>query len=131
MSDRRPAERHPVLLAVDDEEDMRFLMELCFDSTGYEVRTASNGLEALEMLAADGIDLVFLDLRMPVLDGWAVLDRLREGPPLHDVPVVVVSAHASIEAQEEALRRGARSVLTKPYTRDELLELADRYAPAA
>lgn len=126
MSGPNPTRR--VLLAVDDEEDMRFLMQLCFDSTAYEVRTASNGLEALELIAADDIDLVFLDLRMPVLDGWAVLDRLRESGSL-DVPVVVVSAHASDEASQAALDRGARGFLSKPYSRQQVLELAATHAP--
>lgn len=124
-------DHRPVLLTVDDEEDMRVLMGLCFDPTDYELRTATNGAEALEMIAANGIDLMFLDLRMPVLDGWAVLDRLNETAVIKEIAVVVVSAHASEDARDEALRRGARSFLTKPYSREEVLELAARYAPAA
>jgi CheY-like chemotaxis protein len=88
---------------------------------GYDVEDAADGYEALERVAARRPDLILLDLMMPVLDGWTVLDRLREmrDPP----PVVVVSAYLD---RGRAVAAGAAGYINKPFRSAELLEACER-----
>ena len=83
-----------------------------FELEGYQVVTAANGLLALDAIDGGGIDLVLLDLQMPELDGMAVLRRMREAG--HDVPVIFLTAHGSIEKAVEAVRLGAFDFIEKP-----------------
>src|SRR5262249_16794120 len=75
------------VLVVDEEEDVRELLKTVLDDAGYAVETAANGAEGLAKISAVQPDLVLLDLNMPVLDGWEVLERL---PRLNQPPVVVI-----------------------------------------
>jgi len=112
-----------VLLVVDDEDDIRVLLQMYLGPAGYDVRTANDGLEALERLADTHVDLMLLDLRMPKLDGWGVLQRMRDDPKFAAVPTVVLSAHASPEAARRALEAGAVAFLNKPVSQEDLLAL--------
>lgn len=115
------------ILVVDDEPDIRMLVRITLDGEGYDVVEASNGEEALEQIAREEPDLVFLDLRMPGIDGWGVLDRLSENGELERIPVVVVSAHASHGSSQRALSLGCRGYISKPFDPDELLQAAERF----
>jgi two-component system response regulator AtoC/two-component system nitrogen regulation response regulator NtrX len=113
------------VLIVDDEPAARVGMKRALAKSGYELLEATTGLEALERISAVGPDLVFLDLNMPELDGFGVLDRLRtlEGPqPL----VVVLTAYGSERIAVEAMKKGAYDYLAKPYDIEELRLLAQR-----
>ena len=114
------------ILVVDDEPDIRLLVRITLDGEGYDVVEASNGEEALEQIEREAPDLVFLDLRMPGIDGWGVLDRLSKNGDLERIPVVVVSAHATHGSSQRALSLGCRAYISKPFDPDELVETAER-----
>lgn len=105
------------ILVVDDEKDMQSLLSCILETTGYAVDCANDGRQALDKIEADRPDLVILDLVMPVLDGWGVLEALGgfADPP----PVVIVSAFAD---QSRALQLGALSCLSKPFRLGDLIQ---------
>jgi signal transduction histidine kinase/serine phosphatase RsbU (regulator of sigma subunit) len=110
----------PSVLFADDNADMREYVTRLLDPH-YEVRTASDGAAALEMLRAAPADLVLADVMMPGLDGFGLLSAVREDDALRRVPFVMLSARAGQEAAVEGLRAGADDYVVKPFTADELL----------
>ncbi|EFL52146.1 response regulator receiver protein [Solidesulfovibrio fructosivorans JJ]] len=109
----------PKLLVVDDEEIARMNMAHVLGKEGYEVRTAGDGLEALDVLTAGfAADVVVTDLKMERLDGMELLRRLRRTAP--DAAVVMVTGFATVGTAVEALRAGAAHYLGKPVNLDEL-----------
>ncbi len=112
-------ERDAAVLVVDDDESSRdFVREVLGDS-GFQVRTASSGPDALTMLAADTFDGVLLDVRMPGMDGLELLRRYRSGGGR--VPVIVLSALGSSDEVVKAMKVGATDYLTKPIEPADLL----------
>jgi two-component system, NtrC family, nitrogen regulation response regulator NtrX len=110
----------PRILVVDDEPAIRDTMRMILEYDGYEVLLAGSGQEGLTMAERDSPDLVFLDIKMPGLDGLEVLSRLRgtnEG-----LPVVIVSAHGSTTTALEAGRLGAFRFIEKPLSKDYVLD---------
>lgn len=103
------------VLVVDDEENLRHLVELILGRAGYVVTTAGNGREALGRLGE--ADVVLCDIKMPEMDGLAFLDALPEGAP----PVVMMSAYGSVDTAVEAMRRGAYDFVSKPFKADEIV----------
>lgn len=114
-------ERTATVLVVDDEADIRMLVRLVLERAAYRVLEAADGQAALAAIADEDIDLVLLDLRMAPVDGWEVLEHLRDDGILERLPVLVVSAHAGPLAVREALALGCSGVLTKPFVANELL----------
>jgi two-component system response regulator AtoC len=111
------------ILVTDDEEALRHLLRLLFEREGYEVVVASDGLEALEVLdRRPDIRIVFTDIRMPRLDGTALLERLR-GRGLF---VVMMSAFGTTETAVEALSRGAWDYVAKPFRPAEVVRCVTR-----
>jgi len=108
------------ILVVDDEPDILLLHRLNLEGAGHEVLLAADGMKALERIGADRPDCVVLDVMMPVLDGWGVLEALRErgDPP----PVLVVSAKSAAADIERALSMGATGYLAKPFDGHTLLD---------
>jgi DNA-binding NtrC family response regulator len=110
------------ILIVDDEPNVRLVLQTALESVGYTVTEAEDGLVALERLigaqGAKPCDLVLLDLQMPKMDGMELLSRLRaEG---NVVPVVILTAHGSISEAVSAMKLGAIDFLTKPITPEAL-----------
>ncbi|MDO9019665.1 MAG: sigma-54 dependent transcriptional regulator [Deltaproteobacteria bacterium] len=100
------------ILVVDDEEDLRAFCEAALAGAGHDVATAADGVEALDALARRRFDLVLTDLRMPRLDGEALLRQVRAAWP--DVAVIVLTAHGSVAKAVEAMRLGVSDFLEKP-----------------
>jgi DNA-binding NtrC family response regulator len=108
------------ILVVDDEKNIQLTLSRALSMEGYVVEAASGGREALEKIAALPVDVVVMDVRMPDLDGLAVLQKARETRP--DLPVVIMSGHGSIETVRSAFKLGAFDYLEKPITeKDKLL----------
>lgn len=107
-------------LVVDDEEDLRYLLRFELEAEGYDVVEAAGGSEALEVLDRQEVDLVLLDLSMPGLDGFAVLEEMRRRGLLPGVRVIAVSAHASEPTVQRALDLGSAGYLYKPFRSSEL-----------
>jgi two-component system, chemotaxis family, chemotaxis protein CheY len=121
----------PQILVVEDDEAIRGLVSDVLRDDGYQVREASNGIEALEQLRAGKPDLIVLDLMMPVMDGWAFVEECRINKYCTEVPIIVTSASHDLPRTAERLRDfGVRTCLAKPFDVDGLLALVERYAPS-
>lgn len=120
----------PTLLVVDDEPDIRLLVRTLL-AEEYDFVEAGGGAEALAILeSTPKIDVVLLDIRMPDVDGLAVMERMSAIDALANVPVVAFSAHAEPRMADDVLRHGARALVRKPFDRDDLTR-ALRAAAAA
>src|SRR5215210_3796363 len=106
------------LLIVDDEQSMRQLLSLVFGREGHQVRSAENGLRALELLRAAPADLIISDVKMPDMGGIELLKAARELLP--DVVVVMMTAFATVETAREAFKLGADDFIQKPFDIEEL-----------
>jgi two-component system response regulator AtoC len=109
------------ILVVDDEAKMRRVLEIMLQKMGHKVLTAGNGLEALALFGKEVIDLVITDLRMAEMDGLQLLQRIREGGA--DMPVMVITAHGTIDTAVAAMKHGACDYIQRPFDID-TLELA-------
>ncbi|MBL0167150.1 MAG: sigma-54-dependent Fis family transcriptional regulator [Propionivibrio sp.] len=109
------------ILVVDDEPKMRRVLEIMLQKMGHRVLTAGNGREAMAIFQANTVDLVITDLRMPEMDGIGLLASLRAQES--DVPVVVITAHGTIETAVAAMKQGACDYILRPFDID-VLELA-------
>ena len=107
------------ILIVDDETSIRQVLRQLFEYEGHEVDMASSGAEAMRRISTDEPDVVFLDVKMPGMDGLAVLARIKEEAP--GLQVVMISGHGTIDSAVEATRRGAFDFLQKPLDTDRLL----------
>src|SRR5437763_5721175 len=112
------------ILIADDEDSLRWVLEKGLRQAGYEVTGVKDGAAAIRAVEAEAFDLVFLDVRMPGMDGLAALGKMRERRP--DACVVVITAHGTMETAIQAMQRGAYDYLTKPFDLDEVLLLAQR-----
>ena len=106
------------VLVVDDQPNVRSLVAAVLARMDYQVDTASDGLQAIGMLTGTSYDLVITDLKMPRMDGIAVLKHSREQYP--GIDVMMISGHATIESAVEATKLGAYDYITKPFHVDEL-----------
>jgi two-component system response regulator PilR (NtrC family) len=106
------------ILIVDDEQSYRQLLKLVFDGDGHTIRTASNGLEAIQLLQEGPADVVISDVKMPDMDGIEMLRSLRETHP--DLGVIFMTAFASVETAREAFKLGADDFIQKPFDVEEL-----------
>jgi CheY-like chemotaxis protein len=115
----------PGILIVDDDPTIRTMFARVLQSLG-EIEQAQSGADALRMLSAKRYSVILLDLHMPVIDGFVVLQTLASKPgPNHDTPVFVVTADVSEQARVRALRQHAVFFLTKPVPLATLSALVD------
>src|SRR6266550_1353324 len=103
------------LLVVDDNELNRDMLTRRLERLGYDVSSAENGIEALKLLRAGSFDLLLLDIIMPVMDGFEVLEQLKAEPRLRDIPVVVLSASDQLDHVVKCIQKGAQDYLSKPF----------------
>jgi two-component system NtrC family response regulator len=106
------------VLVIDDDESLRRVMEYHLREEGYRVVTSADGRAGLEQFQAGPVDLVIADIRMPEMDGMELLARVKAMQP--DMPVVILTAHGTIDSAVEAMKLGATDYLTKPFSRDAL-----------
>jgi len=109
------------ILIVDDDPDIVTMLEDRLQASEYGTVTAQDGVQALEMVEQEAPHLMLLDLDMPRLTGLEVLKRLPKVKTAEDLPVIVMTAHGSIQAAVEAMKDGAYDFLTKPLDKDHLL----------
>jgi two-component system NtrC family response regulator len=107
------------ILIVDDEKNYLLVLEALLVDAGYEVITSGSATEALEIAMSHDLDLVITDMRMPGLDGMEFLAQLRSRQP--DLPVIMMTAYATVEKAVEAMKRGAFDYITKPFKNEELI----------
>lgn len=107
------------VLIVDDEANMRWVLQRALEQAGYQAVAAGRGEEALALAAQQRIDLALLDLKMPGMDGLAVLRELHQRQP--ELPVILLTAYATVPTAVEAMRLGALDYLRKPFDVEEVL----------
>lgn len=114
----------PRALVIEDMANVQRLVEVCLRAAGMEVVTRADGLSGVEEALAHPPDLVVLDIGLPGLDGWGVLNRLRGNPDTAAVPVLVLTAHGSDENRDRAERDGADYFMPKPFAPRDLRRVA-------
>jgi DNA-binding response OmpR family regulator len=114
------------VLIVDDEPNIVTALEFLLRRSGYDVRLATNGAEALEQVDSYRPDVVLLDVMMPVKSGYEVCQKLRERPELSQVKIVMLSAKGSEAEINKGLSLGADLYITKPFSTQDLVATIDR-----
>ena len=114
----------PKILIVDDEARILLLLQSLLKANGYDVVTAKDGNGALDAIKSDTFDLVITDLRMSPVDGLALLKEINALQP--KLPVILLTAYASVETAIDALKNGAFDYLSKPFKVDEMLDIVKR-----
>ena len=114
------------ILACDDEKHIVRLVQVNLERAGYEVVTAMDGKEALQKVADENPDLVVLDVMMPYMDGFEVLQNLRRNPSTRDIPVIMLTAKAQDADVFKGWQSGVDCYLTKPFNPMELLSFVKR-----
>jgi two-component system, OmpR family, response regulator MtrA len=111
-----------LILVADDDADVRELVVFRLVHAGYEVITAADGEEAVELVLARRPDLCLVDVMMPKLDGFAVTERVRASPELAETKVLLLTASVHDSAVERGLAVGADDYIAKPFSSERLLE---------
>ena len=106
------------VLVIDDDDSLRRVVEYNLHEEGYRVITAADGTSGLQAFQSQPIDLVLSDIRMPEMDGRELLTRLKTMQP--DLPVIILTAHGTIDSAVDAMKLGAADYLTKPFNREQL-----------
>ncbi len=112
------SEDGPALLVVDDIEDNRYTLIRRLNRQGYEnVVEAENGRQALDLMRERAFDLVLLDIMMPEMDGYEMLEEVKSDPNLRDIPVIMISAIDEMDSVVKCIELGAEDYLPKPFNR--------------
>jgi two-component system, OmpR family, KDP operon response regulator KdpE len=117
------------VLVVDDEPDLRLLVRLALETFGYQISEAGDGQQALDTISSDPPDVVLLDIKLPIVDGWQVLQRLRSEGNL--LPVIMLSAHASDSTYNKAMEAGCNGYIAKPFRPNDLRDVIEQAKEAA
>ena len=107
------------IMLIDNEAGLCRMMEAVLRDQGYQVKAYVNPVQAVADFTDGAFDLVVTDIKMPEMDGLEVLQHLRRRSP--EIPVIMITAYATVEMSIQALRRGAYDMLTKPFEPDELV----------
>ena len=123
------------VLVVDDSLTVRSYHRMILAAAGFPVREANNGYEALELALAERFDLLLVDVNMPVMDGYSLVEAVRREALAPDVPIIMISTEAAAVDLAEAYRRGANLYLVKPADPEQLVRsallLTGRHPPLA
>lgn len=115
-----------MVIVVDDDPAILDLVEMVLNEEGYEVMTATNGREALELLAAQQPSIVLLDLMMPVMDGWSFCRAVKGNEATRHLPIIIMSADRHLGQKADDI--SADDFLVKPFDIDNLLETVAKYS---
>lgn len=114
----------PKILVVDDEADVRKLLIMIFRDAGYEVLAAENGLEAVDLARKEHPDLIFLDILMPVMDGFQACSKIKSAPATSDILIVFLTAKDMPADWDKGLQSEADVYIAKPFSNERLLFVA-------
>lgn len=118
------------ILLVEDNDSSREMLSRRLAKHGFDVTTATNGQEALDMVRRESPDLVLLDMTLPVMDGWTAVRELRADAAIRHVRVIALTAHAAREDRERSLEAGCDDHETKPVDMPRLLATIERWLEA-
>ncbi|MCB2427745.1 twitching motility response regulator PilG [Methylophaga pinxianii] len=110
------------VMVIDDSKTIRRSAESLLQKAGCEVLTADNGFEALPIISGQHPDIIFIDIMMPRLDGYQTCALVKNNPKYRDIPVVMLSSKDGLFDRAKGRVVGAEQYLTKPFTRDDLLD---------
>jgi DNA-binding response OmpR family regulator len=125
MSAREPENRLAPILVVDDDADIRQLLEDRLRAKGYEVRMESDGLRAVDAVRDELFSGMILDIGIPSIDGMEVLKRIRQKD--HRIPIIMVTASGAKDSAIRAIGMGAQAYLLKPFEAGELDQVVDAW----
>ncbi|MCX7724507.1 MAG: response regulator [Thermodesulfovibrio sp.] len=114
------------ILVVDDDKTTRKMISLILKSKGYEVVTAENGLEALQKLGLEKINLILTDMNMPYMDGIEFIKQVRANPEISNIPIVMITTEADEEEKRKAFEAGVDDYLVKPTNAEQISESMKR-----
>jgi CheY-like chemotaxis protein len=117
------------ILYVEDNEDNVYVVKKRFARAGFTVLVATDGEQGVNMAAAERPDLILMDLRLPVLDGWEATKRIKAQPETRHIPIIALTAHAMTGDREKALAAGCDDFDTKPVELPRLLEKVKALLP--
>jgi two-component system, OmpR family, alkaline phosphatase synthesis response regulator PhoP len=109
------------ILIVDDEEDIRVVLQGCLEAAGFQVRTASNGMDALERIRSNPPDLIIHDVMLPDITGLDVCALIKRDRRLRRIPIILLTARSQPKDRLTAASLGADAYMNKPLKADELL----------
>ena len=115
------------IMVVEDYDDTRLLLRKVLEQLGYSVLEASNGQEAVDIAERERPDLILMDLDLPILDGIAATQRIRQHADLESVPIVAVTAYPMSYTHVKAFAKGCNEYMPKPIDMNELANLVNRY----
>jgi CheY-like chemotaxis protein len=115
------------VLVVEDKASLSQMLQFLFLSKGLNVQIAFNGIEALEKVGGISPDLILLDIMMPQMDGFEVLEKLKGNPDTAGIPVIMLTARKSREDMEKARHLGAVEYITKPFKAVEVVDKVLRH----
>lgn len=119
-----------VLLVEDEDDDVVMLTQLIENIMHYDVAVARDGLDAIRMARNRIFDLVLLDLRLPNLQGFEVVEALRQLVDYRDVPIIALTAYDLADTRDHSLESGCNEYLTKPIDIDRFIQIVSDYLPA-
>jgi excisionase family DNA binding protein len=119
----------PTVLVVDDNEKLREYVRVNLEMEGYTVREAGSAEEGLRVLDETTPNLVLLDVMMPEVDGWEMLQRVQERHGIGTIPVIMFSGKVDEQAADEAASRGAQGFIGKPFNPQELIDQTKQLLP--
>lgn len=114
------------ILAVDDSPTMRGLIGAALTPNGFDVHFAEDGIDGLEKLSRTEPDLVITDINMPRLDGFGVIEGVREDPKFSSLPVLVLTTESGEDLKARARKAGATGWIVKPFDDDRLVSVINR-----
>lgn len=117
------------ILLVEDEKNIILGVRTCLDAVGYHVAVVEDGEAALEFVSQEKPDLILLDLLLPKMDGFEVLETLKGNEDTRDIPIIVLTAKAGEEDRQRSLELGADAYMTKPFRPQELWDMLKKYFP--
>jgi two-component system, cell cycle response regulator DivK len=115
------------IMVVEDYDDTRMLLKAGLEGLGYSVLEASNGQEAVDIAGREHPDLILMDLDLPILDGIAATQRIRQQTEMQSVPIVAVTAYPLSYSHVKAFAKGCNEYMAKPIDMSELMRLVNRY----
>jgi CheY-like chemotaxis protein len=115
------------IMVVEDYDDTRMLLKQGLEMLGYSVLEASNGQEAVDIADRERPDLILMDLDLPILDGIAATQRIRQQEHMESVPIVAVTAYPLSYSRVKAFAKGCNEYMSKPIDMSELARVVNRY----
>lgn len=114
------------IVIVDDDQDIRLLLDFNLSGEGYEVLEAANGAEALDIIRTNEVALVVTDLSMPVMDGYELIKNLKDNPETSKIPVLLLTGREEERVSTEGMANPPYDFIPKPFVKADLLEKVEK-----